>query len=486
MIITDHFAFIHMHKTGGQTLNHIIAKCFPESKHIGYHYPYSMLPPQYKELPLVGMVRNPWDWYVSWYAFNRKTTPQNYLFLVLSDGGQLDFKSTVTNLVNLGDNNRQSELYRKALISAFPETIEGNRGIGLTKSCIRNFSDNRTGYVTWLFNRMLGDIKNSRAFIGRFENLEDNFLGIMKKIGVKNTTDIAKKFTEIKKKNSSNHSHYSQYYDEELRDLIARKEDQLISKYGFQFKKKKIQKTVISLPTTYANDESFKKPLGKAPNFLLLSDNLNIEPIKNKLLEIPDNKWVESKREQQFKTHHYTQSILLIFDDDFRHSNPTTLGSFDYFKDELKPITDCIAEFYHHDGNIIRLLFTKLFPGGVIPPHPDTVFSLLHCHRVHIPILTNEKVFFFVGGEQKNLKEGEAWEINNATIHSVENHSDEERVHLIADWVPKSTLRAEDKPLPKSHLKIKENNGRAVNVGRNEPCPCGSGKRYKYCHGSLV
>ena len=23
-------------------------------------------------------------------------------------------------------------------------------------------------------------------------------------------------------------------------------------------------------------------------------------------------------------------------------------------------------------------------------------------------------------------------------------------------------------------------------VGRNEPCPCGSGKKYKHCHGRLV
>jgi preprotein translocase subunit SecA len=22
-------------------------------------------------------------------------------------------------------------------------------------------------------------------------------------------------------------------------------------------------------------------------------------------------------------------------------------------------------------------------------------------------------------------------------------------------------------------------------TGRNEPCPCGSGKKYKYCHGKL-
>jgi preprotein translocase subunit SecA len=23
-------------------------------------------------------------------------------------------------------------------------------------------------------------------------------------------------------------------------------------------------------------------------------------------------------------------------------------------------------------------------------------------------------------------------------------------------------------------------------VGRNEPCPCGSGKKFKFCHGKLV
>jgi preprotein translocase subunit SecA len=23
-------------------------------------------------------------------------------------------------------------------------------------------------------------------------------------------------------------------------------------------------------------------------------------------------------------------------------------------------------------------------------------------------------------------------------------------------------------------------------VGRNEPCPCGSGKKYKFCHGALA
>jgi preprotein translocase subunit SecA len=26
----------------------------------------------------------------------------------------------------------------------------------------------------------------------------------------------------------------------------------------------------------------------------------------------------------------------------------------------------------------------------------------------------------------------------------------------------------------------------AQKVGRNDPCPCGSGKKYKHCHGKLI
>jgi preprotein translocase subunit SecA len=26
----------------------------------------------------------------------------------------------------------------------------------------------------------------------------------------------------------------------------------------------------------------------------------------------------------------------------------------------------------------------------------------------------------------------------------------------------------------------------AQKVGRNDPCPCGSGKKYKHCHGKLA
>jgi len=36
---------------------------------------------------------------------------------------------------------------------------------------------------------------------------------------------------------------------------------------------------------------------------------------------------------------------------------------------------------------------------------------------------------------------------------------------------------------PKSAIKVEEIKSGAAKVGRNDPCPCGSGKKYKNCHG---
>ena len=35
---------------------------------------------------------------------------------------------------------------------------------------------------------------------------------------------------------------------------------------------------------------------------------------------------------------------------------------------------------------------------------------------------------------------------------------------------------------------VRRRSGRApcAKVGRNDPCPCGSGKKYKHCHGKLT
>lgn len=85
---------------------------------------------------------------------------------------------------------------------------------------------------------------------------------------------------------------------------------------------------------------------------------------------------------------------------------------------------------------MIRINLVKLdASGGDISAHVDNVFTLSHSHRVHIPIITNDKVKFSIADQTKNLKEGEIWEINNREMHSVLNDGDTSRTHIIIDWV---------------------------------------------------
>jgi len=491
MITTDKFVFVHMHKTGGQSLGHIIADCIPGMKPIGYHYPYAMLPAKYADLPVVGMVRNPWDWYLSWYAFNTRPEVGNPLFFIISDGFQAGYKRTIKNLIKLCSDSPESQNYRKALIDMLPDTLEGNAGVGLTKDSIRNMNSPELGYYSWQFQRMHGNLDNENLHIGRFENLQQEFIAIMQALDVEQVDAMQAKFESTPRINASRHSHYSRYIDDELRELIAQKEAALIERFGYEFEQLESDEKRIEFPSIQIGyrDDSFHKLSGKARNFLLLKPDVDLEFIKRKLAKIPERAWHQSGREQTYQVHKQTQALLLIHDDDFRHYNPTYHDLYSEFRRELKPVFDYIADYFGNDGYIVRALFARLAAHGRIDSHTDGLFSLLKCHRIHIPIITNDQVVFNIGGEEKVLAEGEMWEINNATLHAVDNRSDEDRIHLIIDWVPNSTLRPEDKRPPPvvrkpaaSASAIPSYNGR--NVGRNEPCPCNSGKKFKQCHGA--
>ena len=203
MIVTERFVFIHMHKAGGQFLNDVIKRCIPDHQAIGYHFPRTEVPPAAAGLPVVGFVRNPWDWYVSWYAFNRRPGAGNPLFHVVSNGGSGNFRSTIENLVNLGSDRPESAAQRNELVRLLPESLDGNRGVGLTRDSVRDLAGAGEGYCSWLFDRMLGDDSDGRTFVGRFENLVADFLDIMSRLSVREIESLRLELAGCRPKNVS-------------------------------------------------------------------------------------------------------------------------------------------------------------------------------------------------------------------------------------------------------------------------------------------
>ena len=148
-----------------------------------------------------------------------------------------------------------------------------------------------------------------------------------------------------------------------------------------------------------------------------------------------------------YPVHQQPQTISLIFDKDFRHQDPTVHPRFEQFKDSLSPALQKVADYFnqmpiaqeqkatHGEDFFVRLIIVKLQNEGIVHPHGDAGFSLMHSHRIHMPVFVDGEVLFKIGPECRTLQAGTIWEINNKCLHAVKNISGKPRIHVIADWV---------------------------------------------------
>lgn len=440
MICTPTFSFIHLHKTGGQSINELLLKYIPGAKEIGYHLPVAHLPSQAKSLPVIGVIRNPWDWYVSWYAFNNLRGVKNPLFNIVSRGKQAGFKETTENLLRYPEINAQNEIFKNSHRALLPEHFENDGGAGFTKNCVDFFDSNEKGYYSLLVERMFGEGADTVKLL-RFERLATELSTVMSLLEVPEAGEILAALDQQPRKNRSARGHYAHYYDDELRDLVAEKEASIIRRFGYEFE----APPKNSPATPLSPGKRVKKVGDQRVNFLSICENQDVSELKAKVAELTEADWAQSDRHTQFDIHKETQSIQLL-GDDMSHTLPQKTRYFDLLAADVAPIIERLKDHFGHQGVFLRVLIARLNAHSEIKPHVDKGYSLINCNRVHIPLFTNDQVQFSVGGEARTLKEGEVWEINNADVHAVTNASDSPRVHLIIDWTPRGTLLRERKP----------------------------------------
>lgn len=80
-----------------------------------------------------------------------------------------------------------------------------------------------------------------------------------------------------------------------------------------------------------------------------------------------------------------------------------------------------------------RSRLMRLAPGAVVPDHTDINYHWFHRVRLHIPVFTTPDVRFFCEDRDIHMAAGDAWIFDNWRLHKVENRSDIQRVHLVAD-----------------------------------------------------
>jgi hypothetical protein len=230
MIVTDKFVFIHFPRTGGTFVTDMIMKFFPSACEIGYHLPISLLPKEYSHLPVLGAVRNPWEFYVSWYYHLWPRDIGKPLFSWLTDNCKEQFEGAIRNALNLGaDNNRLDSLIEK-----LPDTVDyRTRNIpNITKDSIRKVRGTGVGYCTFRFNQLFGNA--DEVFFCRLETLRQDLVSFFEGIGAA-TDELRDYVLRSDKKNIAEHLHYSTYYTPELAELVSIRDRPLIERFAYVF-----------------------------------------------------------------------------------------------------------------------------------------------------------------------------------------------------------------------------------------------------------
>jgi hypothetical protein len=229
MLVTDRFVFVHLPRSGGTFVSEVIEKFFPEAREIGYHLPLSALPAEFSHLPVLGTVRNPWDFYVSWYHHQQSNNRRGPLISFLTENRSLGFAGMMRNALNLSEHANLD-----ALIEALPEDFNyRDRNIAnLTRDMMRRIRGSGMGLYSFRFKEMFG-VADKIVFC-RLDRLRDDLLAFFSGIGV-DGNELCRYVSALDNKNTSEHRHYSSYYTPELAALVAERDRTVVERFGFVF-----------------------------------------------------------------------------------------------------------------------------------------------------------------------------------------------------------------------------------------------------------
>ncbi len=401
----------------GTFLNKLILEHVPGAQMHQYHGHLRDLPDEFLHLPVIGFVRNPWDWYVSmFFDYQRK---KQYVFEIIAGRGALSFEEIVSRFLRLGDKSRLSKSLLAQLVRIAPTTINARRPArgelpGLRSEHFANYPEN-LGYYSWLFKLMYESKNDHRIHIGRFENLREEALRLFELTGTPITKGIVAYLKDAKVLNSSPRPRlYVNGYGPNLEELVAEKDQYLVDQFGYEF----------STAHKYPKADFFKH-LGSA----------DIDALTERVKNIPESLW-DSENENKpnkFPKLNETRHIIFRFLNDTKNAfdfrdHPDL---WDEWKNDLLPIMEQAAlRLGYENYRFPRVMLAKMPAGGEISRHVDGDASF-YVHKIHVPLITNPETIFHVAHESKHLPAGEMVEINNKRFHSVKNVGDQDRIHFI-------------------------------------------------------
>ena len=210
MIATDDFVFAHLPKAGGVFLQDVIRGHFgirAEWSGVDSHFSLEDLPAAHRGKPVFAVLRNPWAWYVSWFAFCREA----------------------------GDNEEFQRNY-----------VPGDDAFGATVARLLAPNHSDPAVNAYMREHDIGLLEMHRFHIldlecdahdihyGRLEHLQDDFPAFLQRCAIPVPDGLGESLAGPPR-NTSRHGPWREAYSDTLRELVRRKERRVIQLGGYRF-----------------------------------------------------------------------------------------------------------------------------------------------------------------------------------------------------------------------------------------------------------
>jgi hypothetical protein len=189
---------------------------------------------------------------------------------------------------------------------------------------------------------------------------------------------------------------------------------------------------------------SGRAAIAKPAHFKAVCD-VDIAALVERIGCISDAEWdaESARRENNFEVFEETRHIIARFNravdvPEKYHENE----SWARWAEPVLPVMTAVASHYEMaEPDFPKVMFARLEAGGEIAPHRDIGLANHLTHKIHVPLVTNDRVRFWANGKSFQLPVGKAYELNNVGLHSVRNDGAEDRIHLIFELFDRATIR---------------------------------------------
>jgi hypothetical protein len=166
--------------------------------------------------------------------------------------------------------------------------------------------------------------------------------------------------------------------------------------------------------------------------------NVEIAALREAVVALPEQLWdaENASKPNRFGALDATRHIIFRFVSNFLDWRDSYDGPlWPEWRGLVEPVlAAATAPYGYANGSFPRIMLARMAPGGVIHPHRDQNPAAKWPHKIHVPLLTNPDVTFFVEGTSYHFAEGEAVEVNNMGRHAVQNRGTTDRIHLIFEY----------------------------------------------------